>query len=53
MPIPYRSAEVAAMCRRFAELHIAHWRTITSPAVKAESRRKALWWLARMKEYAA
>lgn len=38
------------MCRRFASLHIAHWRDAKRnglPKSAARSRQTALWWLSQ------
>lgn len=42
--------EVIAMARRFALLHIAHWRDARGlPRARAVARRQALGWIAAMK----
>jgi len=42
--------ETRAMCRRFAELAIAHWRqSIGLPRNRARNRRDALRWIALAK----
>ncbi len=44
------TASTAAMCRRFAELNIAHWRRAKGlPKSRASARQEALWWIAQMK----
>ncbi len=42
--------EVIAMARRFALLHISHWRANRGlPKARAFARTEALWWLAAAK----
>lgn len=42
--------DTLAMCRRFADLHIAHWRqALGLPKSRARSRRVALYWIALAK----